>query len=144
MKPKTNTQAEGQVQDFQFGNWIASFFKRKPAPAPAPETAPETENKSIKEQEFLVLCREWIDIQRNYPVGTKFSYLGRPMTVTEIRRYSTGFAGFGLSIPPTWPAIVTEYADNVGVIHSHTFESESLKIFADLSGGKKRKPKNKS
>lgn len=74
-------------------------------------------------------------------MGTKFSYLGRPMTVTEIRKYSTGFAGFGLSIPPALPAIVTEYADKHGVIRSHTFESKSFKLLADLSGGKKRKPR---
>ena len=119
---KTNTlpQKDGPAETLRSSGWFASFLKRKPKPEP-------------KEPEKPLWEPEWNAIKEAYPVGRKFEYLGREMIVTRLRLYSAGFCRCGIYIPTTWPAVITEYADERGEIHEHAFEMSAWPILANIA-----------
>ena len=123
----TLTQKDGPAETLRSSGWFASLFKRKPKPEP-------------KEQEKPWWEPEWEAIQAAYPVGRSFEYLGREMIVTRLRWYSPGlgFCGCGIYIPPTLPAVITEYADERGEIHEHAFEMSAWPILANTRDDRRR------
>lgn len=69
---------------------------------------------------------------RRAPLGSTLTVLGAEMTVTKHRRYSRGMHGHGISIPTTWPAVVCEYRDNLGVIREYQIEHARFHLLPNV------------
>lgn len=70
-----------------------------------------------KKKEKHIYEDVWNKLKPQYPLGRKFNYLGRDMTVIGHRDFFPGI----MYIPPTYPAILCEYVDNHGIIHEKVF-----------------------
>lgn len=60
---------------------------------------------------------EWQELKGKFPIGHRFTYLGRTMIVVKHRNYRPGYK----FISPTMPALICEYADKLGVLHEWIF-----------------------
>lgn len=132
-RPSTNTlpTKDGPAEAVRSSGWFASLFQRKPKPDPVKE--PEHPALSAASVPGSSWWDEWQAVQKACPVGRTFGYLGRTMIVTRMRGYSSGYSalGYGAHTPPTWPAVVTEYADERGEIHQHSFGRQAWPILAN-------------
>lgn len=71
---------------------------------------------------------------KEYPRGRKFEYLGRKMIVVRYKHWNPGYCGSigcGIYIPPTYPAMVSQYADETGKIRDHEWDSYSWMILLE-------------
>ncbi len=100
---------------------VLHLFGRTPKPEPTPEPDPWWHES-------------WNALMEKYPRGKTFRYLGREMIVVRYRHWNPGYRGSigrGFFIPPTFPAMVSQYADETGKIRDHVWDAHTWMILLE-------------
>jgi len=76
------------------------------------------------------------DVQKAYPIGYQMDYLGIKMIVIGYVEYRQSICDpyCGFYRPEIRPRLITEYADNMGVIQSKEFELPFFETLLQLKG----------
>ena len=124
------TPANTQRSDGWMGRLVLRLLGKTPKKEPTPEPAPWWRGS-------------WERLMKEYPCGRKFQYLGREMIVVRYKLWNPGSCRLirhGIYIPPAYPAMVSQYADETGRIRDHEWGFSSWAVLLESAKGDSQSP----